>query len=139
MVWPRGEEGSSSESRLRLKRERPLAALPSAADPLLMSSWATGKRRSAACDSTLIGMLRQGAHHVDPEISGVLHSAASRIEDLLSTNRKLKQRFNMIERDMRAILDEYDTSQYQVVEALQGLLWNAPWTTMTYLKISKNV
>jgi len=26
---------------------------------------------------------------------------------------------------MRAILDEYDTSHYQVVEALQGLLLNA--------------
>jgi len=82
-------------------------------------------------------MLRHGAHHVDPEISGVLCSAASRIEDHLS--RKLKQRFKIIERHMRAILDEYDTSHYQVVEALQGLLWNAPWTTMTYLKISKNV
>ena len=139
MVWPRGEEGPSYECRLHLKRERPSAALSSAADHLLMRSWAIGKRRSAACDSTLIGMLRHGVHHVDPEISGVLRSAASRIEDLLSTNRKLKQRFKMIERDMRAILDEYDISQYQVVEALQGLLWNAPLTTMTYLKISKNV
>ena len=88
MVWPRGEEGPSYECRLHLKRERPSAAFPSAADPLLMCSWAIGKRRSAACDSTLIGMLRHGVHHVDPEISGVLCSAASRIEDHLS--RKLK-------------------------------------------------
>jgi hypothetical protein len=123
MVWPRGEEGPSYECRLHLKRERPSAALPSAADHLLMRSWAIGKRRSAACDSTLIGMLRHGAHHVDPEISGVLRSAASRIEDHLS--RKLKQRFKIIEMHMRAILDEYDTSQHQVVEALQGLLLNA--------------
>ena len=94
MVWPRGEEGPSSESRLHLKRERPSAALPSAADHLLMRSWAIGKRRSAACDSTLIGMLRHGAHHVDPEISGNLCSAASRIEDHLS--RKLKQRFKSL-------------------------------------------
>ena len=68
-------------------------------------------------------MLRHGAHHVDPEISGVLRSAASRSEDHLS--RKLKQRFKIIERDMKVILDEYDTSQHQVVEALQGLLLNA--------------
>jgi hypothetical protein len=53
--------------------------------------------------------------------------------------KEIEAAFQIIKRHMRAILDEYDTSQYQVVEALQGLLWNAPWTTMTYLKISKNV
>jgi hypothetical protein len=60
---------------------------------------------------------------IDPEISGVLRSAASRFEDYLS--RKSKQRFKIIERHMRAILDEYDTSQHQVVEATPGVLLNA--------------
>ena len=118
MVWLRGEEGSSSENRLRLKRERPPVSLPSDDNPLMMRSWATGKRRSAPCDSTLIGMLRpglrHGAHHVHPEVSGILRSAASRrcsrSAHLLSENRELKQRFKMVERDMRAILDEYETS-----------------------------
>ena len=76
VVWLRGEEGSSSESRLRLKRERPPVSFPSDDNPLMMRSWATGKRRSAPCDSTLIGMLRHCAHHVNPEVSGILRSAA---------------------------------------------------------------
>ena len=88
MVWLRGKEGSSSENRLRLKRERPPVSLPSDDNPLMMRSWATGKGRSAPCDSTLIEMLRHGAHHVHPEVSGFLRSAASRrcprIEHLLS-------------------------------------------------------
>ena len=129
MVWLRGEEGSSSESRLRLKRERPPVSLPSDDNPLMMRSWATGKRCSAPCDSTLIEMLRHGAHHVHPRVSGILRSAASRrcsrIENLLSENRELKQRFKMVERDMRAILNEYETSQHPVVVALQCLFLNA--------------
>ena len=49
----------------------------------------------------------------------------SRIEHLLSENRELKQRFKMVERDMRAIMDEYETSQHPVVVALQCLFLNA--------------
>jgi len=66
-------------------------------------------------------MLRRSACHVDPEDSVLLSCAASRIEDLQSENRKLKQRFKSMDRDMRAILDQFDISEHPVVEALQGL------------------
>jgi len=39
--------------------------------------------------------------------------------------KEIEAAFQIIKRHMRAILDEYDTSQHQVVEAIQGLLLNA--------------
>ena len=112
MNSPRGEEDSSTEGRLRPKRERPhsLHSDDDSQPVTIIQSLATAYRRSAARDSTLIQMLRRSACHVDPEDSMLLSCAASRIEDLQSENRKLKQRFKSMDRDMRAILDQFDIS-----------------------------